>query len=494
MSFYTALERSGVRLVHTRHEAAAVHVADAVARLTDRPCPALVTAGPGFANTPGALYTALQAQSPVVLLAGAIEEALLGRPAFQAMDQVALSRDLGISARLVRASTALADLGWAFRGADRGVPSPRALHLCADVGRRTIPEPVRAIAMRARRRHADAASIRTTIDALRRARRPLIVGGPVLARGAGRALLRRSEEIGIPAVALESPRGLGDPGLGGVRDVLREADAIAFVGKPFDFAIGYGQAPSVAGNARLVRLAEGRSGPGSLAPSTHPTLALTALLDACDVDRQADGGWLARTRDLRDWRPAVPDAPSAGAIHPGRIGLVVERALRESDVLVADGGEFSQWVQAFVRRPERVLNGPAGAIGGALPFAIGARLARPDARIIAISGDGAVGFHLAEFETAARENLPFVLLVGNDRLWNAESVIQSRFGGPPLRSLDLSAARYDQAAIALGGYGERVETEPDLIPAIERALASGKPALVEVAILPVPAPSYAPTV
>ncbi len=492
MSLFTALERSGIRLVHTRHEAAAVHIADAMARLADRPCPALVTAGPGFANTPGALYTALQAQSPVVILAGAIEEELLGRPAFQAMDQVGLSRDLGIPARLVRASTALADLGWAFRDADRGVPSPRALHLCADVGGRAIPAPNRAIAMRARRRAADAASIRTACDALRGARRPLLIGGPVLARGDGRALQRRCEETGIPAVALESPRGLGDPAMGGLREVLREADAVVLVGKPLDFAIGYGQPPAVAADARLVRLAEGRSGPGSLAPSAHPTAALAALLAACGDGRRADGGWLARTRDLRDWRPAVPGALSAGAIHPGRVGLIVERALGASDILVADGGEFSQWVQAFVRHPDRVLNGPAGAIGGALPFAIGARMARPDARIIAISGDGALGFHLAEFETAAREDLPFVLIVGNDRLWNAESVIQSRLGGPPLRTLDLSAARYDQAAIALGGYGERVETEQDLMPAIERALASRKPALIDVAIQPVPAPSYAP--
>jgi acetolactate synthase-1/2/3 large subunit len=140
-----------------------------------------------------------------------------------------------------------------------------------------------------------------------------------------------------------------------------------------------------------------------------------------------------------------------------------------------------------VRR--RMINGVAGSIGGSLSFANAARLAEPNAPIFAVLGDGTIGFHLSEFETAVRRKLPFVAVLGNDALWNAESQIQLReYGRERMHSCGLTPARYDLVVAALGGHGELVEHAADLPGAIDRALASGKPACVNIMIESIAAP------
>jgi acetolactate synthase-1/2/3 large subunit len=140
-----------------------------------------------------------------------------------------------------------------------------------------------------------------------------------------------------------------------------------------------------------------------------------------------------------------------------------------------------------VRR--RIINGVAGSIGGSLSFANAARFAEPKAPVFAVLGDGTIGFHIAEFETAVRRNLPFVAILGNDALWNAESQIQLReYGRDRMHGCDLTPARYDLVVAAFGGHGELVARAEDLPGAIERALASGKPACINITIEPTAAP------
>jgi acetolactate synthase-1/2/3 large subunit len=161
-------------------------------------------------------------------------------------------------------------------------------------------------------------------------------------------------------------------------------------------------------------------------------------------------------------------------------------------VLVADGGEFGQWAQACTSAPTRLINGPGGSIGSAIPFALTARLARPDATVVAMLGDGTFGFHLAEVDTAARARLPFLAVIGNDACWNAEHQIQLRtYGRDRAHGCELLPTRYDQAVTALGGHGEHVVRATDLAAALERALGSQRPACVNVMIERAPAPTVA---
>ena len=156
------------------------------------------------------------------------------------------------------------------------------------------------------------------------------------------------------------------------------------------------------------------------------------------------------------------------------------------------GGSSGQWARARLRPapPRDLVNEPSGAIGYAVPFAIAARLARPQATVVALAGDGALGFHALELETAGRCGAPVLVVVGNDAAWGTERHLQLRRYGPGRDvATALSAARYSAVVAGLGGHGEHVEEGAGLRPALERALAAvaaGRPALVDVRLRSVP--------
>jgi acetolactate synthase-1/2/3 large subunit len=186
------------------------------------------------------------------------------------------------------------------------------------------------------------------------------------------------------------------------------------------------------------------------------------------------------------------ESVSQGPVHPIEVGRAVQKLLdAPGSVLVADGGEFGQWAQATLAASHRVINGPAGSIGAALPFAAAAKLAHPDSSVIAMLGDGTFGFHAAELDTAARHSLAYIAVVGNDACWNAERQIQVRAYGPGrARGCELLPTRYDQVAEGFGAHGERVARASELSPALERASRAGRVACVDVAIESVAAPVY----
>src|SRR6185503_759218 len=182
-----------------------------------------------------------------------------------------------------------------------------------------------------------------------------------------------------------------------------------------------------------------------------------------------------------------------GPVHPVEVGRAVQRLIAQAAdaVFVSDGGEFGQWAQACVHASTRIINGQGGSIGSAIPFAIAAQLARPDSTVIATTGDGACGFHLLELETAIRAGVAPVIVVGNDACWNAEHQIQLRaYGKARAHSTELAPTRYDQVATALGAHGELVTRAADLPGALARAAASGKPALVNVMVQRLAAPTF----
>ena len=163
-------------------------------------------------------------------------------------------------------------------------------------------------------------------------------------------------------------------------------------------------------------------------------------------------------------------------------------------VFISDGGEIGQWAQACLSAPNRIINGVAGSIGGALPFAVAARIAKPDAPVVAVMGDGTFGFHPSEIDTAVRYGLPFVCVIGNDARWNAEYQIQLReYGRDRLHSCELLPTRYDRVATAFGGYGELVTSATEVGPAVQRAMMSGLPACINISIEGLAAPSFDPS-
>ena len=511
MPVYDAAIEARLSIVHVRHEGAAVHMADAWGRLTGEPGVALLTGGPGHANGVGALYTALAAESPVVLLSGHAPLAELGRGAFQEMRQADLAAPVTKDSWTAGSAATLGvEIERALRIARSGRPGPVHVSLPFDV----LEARVDANAIASSQPVAPAVqrldeSVGDTVHAeLKRAHRPLVLVGPVMANGAGRAARERlAAATGVPVVCMESPRGINDPSLGAFADVLHEADLVVLLGKQPDFTLRFGAPPAVAADCRFIVIdpepAALQRAMKTLAPAARVLLSAVADPFAAAQDLAAKGRAVGSQQWAEDVQSAIRFRPaewktlvsrSEGPLHPVEVGRAVQQILDRSRdaVLVADGGEFGQWAQACTSAPTRLINGPGGSIGSAIPFALAARLARPDATVVAMLGDGTFGFHLAEVDTAARARLPFLAVIGNDACWNAEHQIQLRtYGRDRAHGCELLPTRYDQAVTALGGHGEHVVRATDLAAALERALGSQRPACVNVMIERAPAPTVA---
>jgi acetolactate synthase-1/2/3 large subunit len=336
---------------------------------------------------------------------------------------------------------------------------------------------------------------------LAEAKRPVILAGAGMGRG-GRwlAVQRLARSVAAPALPSESPRGLNDPWLHAANACLANADLVLLLGKALDFSLRYGRPPGFATDCRFVQVT------AEAAPA-NARATLTVVADPATVAEQlasgarglarAETGWAEEVSRVRAatppaWR-ALRESPRV-PMHPLVVCAALQPIVDGGAVLVVDGGEFGQWVQAGVDAPLRLINGPSGSIGSAIPMAIAARLAHPDRPVIAALGDGTFGFHAFELDTALRYALPIVAVVGNDARWNAEHQLQlQHYGAERAVACSLLPTRYDRVAEALGGHGEHVDRPDQLGPALARAIASGKPAVVNVMIDGIAAPAFAGT-
>ena len=484
MPVFDAALDAGLELLHTRHEAACVHMADAWSRITGEVGVAMVTGGPGHANAISALYTARMADAAVVLVSGHAPRAELGMGAFQEMAQAQIAAPLVKASWVCGSAEAVAaDMAKAMAIARSGPPGPVHLsvpvdHLEAKVGTVALPE----AEFRAGDATIDGAWLEGAAAKLREARKPLILCGPAAGTKRGRAKLAALEEaLGIPAIAMESPRGIADPSLGRFATILREADRVLLLGKRRDFTLKFGRG-----------LAADFLEPENSAKYDY-LKAIDALVEDAAGARPAKSGWLGEVRAAIAYRPSEWDTLKMSPMHPVQALRPLQQLLdsHPQSVFVSDGGEFGQWAQACLDAPHRVINGAAGAIGVALPFALAARVAQPEAPVIAASGDGSIGFHIAEFDTAVRYRLPFVAVIGNDARWNAEYQIQLRsYGNERAKGCELLPTRYDRVAAAFGGFGEHVDDAAQVLAAARRARESRLPACVDISITGFPAPVY----
>ncbi|HKZ06277.1 MAG TPA: thiamine pyrophosphate-binding protein [Methylomirabilota bacterium] len=504
LSVYDATIGRPLPIYHTRHEAGAVHMADAWGRLTETPGVALVTAGPGHLNAVSALYGALMSESPVVLLSGHAPKGQAGRGAFQEMDQVGAARPVTKAAwRVEEAARMGEEMERALALATAGRPGPVHLSLPGDLLDARVPDGVPPPTPPAHTPIVspvrDAALARILAD-LQAARRPLIVVGPAMARSARRAAVAAlSHATGIPVLPVESPRGLNDPWLHLAASVFAQADVVLLLGKRLDYTLRFGDPGVFAPDRRVIQIdweASALAGDARTHASMvdDPARVAARLAELAAGETWKHAAWGDEVRAARDTVPAPWAALRGGTarpIHPLRVCAALQPFLDRGAILVADGGEFGQWIQAGCEAGTRLINGPSGSIGSAIPMALGAKSAHPDRLVIAALGDGTFGFHAFELDTAARHGLPILAVVGNDARWNAEHQLQlQHYGAERTVGCELAPLRYDQVAAALGAHGEHVESPGDLDAALARAVASGRPAVINVMIDGVPAPTY----
>ena len=472
MTVFDAAVDTELSLVHVRHEAAAVHMADAWGRLTGEPGIALVTGGPGHANAVSALYTALAAESPLVLISGHAPLDEVGKGAFQEMRQAEVAAPLCKASWTTQSVEVLAgDIARAWREARSGTPGPVHLSVPNDVLDALVDSAVPGSSeFEVRDPAIDKGAAARVHEALASAKRPLVIAGPAMMR---KGVDRLEDAIGVPVIGMQSPRGMSDPSLGRGAEALRKADLVVLAGKRLDFSLNFGKA--LATGCRVIE-----AGPD-----------IMGLIKAKPV---AANAWRDEARAALRYRPPEwqhARSKDGGPVHPMEVCRAAQKLLDAPDaVVVCDGGEFGQWAQATLSAPRRLIAGPGGAIGASVPFAAAAKLAFPHAPVLAVLGDGTFGFHMAEIDTAVRYGLNYIAVIGNDAMWNAEYQIQVReYGAERARGCELLPTRYGAVAAAMGAYGEDVLHVRDLQPALARATQAGRPACINVMIERLAAPN-----
>jgi acetolactate synthase-1/2/3 large subunit len=523
---FVAAPRHGIRIVDVRHESAAVHMADGYARTSGRIGVSVVTGGPGHTNSITGIATAAAAGSPVIAISGSYEPEQRGKLAFQEMDQAAIVQPLAKSSRLLTRPEELDEaIGAACSTALSGRPGPAHLSiplslLSRQAGEARAPEPRNGGARGPQRERApsrdagaaaapgpspDPAVVADLVRRLRAAERPvLIVGSGGFWAGAQHELQRFVETTQTPCFTIDLARGLladahalcfgyADPVLNAAARAFVEADFILLVGKRLDFRLGFGSPRVFAPSATLAQvdvLASEfeRNRPAQIRILADARQALEALASEAGP-RWPEKPWVRHLRALRSsweesWREG--EASDASPVHPLRICKEARALLDDRTVIVFDGGDWPQWPRMSLQasRPGHWIRlGALGTVGAGLPLALGAQAARPEERVILFIGDGGMGFHPAELHTAVRHRLNLVIVVGNDQGWGMEREIQAAlYGAEAVNGCELGAVRYSEIARAFGAHGEEVARAADIRPALERAFAAGRPALVDIAL------------
>jgi len=509
-SVFMAARERGFCVTDMRHEQAAVQAADGWARTTGQPGVAIVTAGPGVADAVSGVVNAHVDAIPLLLIGGASPADEDERLTLAAgYDQVALMAPVTKWAHRIPKVERVPDLvAQALRIATSGRPGPVYLEIPIDVAfakmdeKRVVwPKQIRPEA----RPGPAAEAVGTAIEWLHAAERPVILlGGGAWFSGVGSHLVDFAERTRIPVFSNSRAHGMipADHPLCG-RNIINLAlidrsnpggpDAVLILGARLGLFTGGPGGRLLPKSARLIQV---DIEPEEIGRNRNVDLGISAdcgetlrALDAAARERSwpERSDWVAATRRASQAHRALFGQVLTQAktpIHPYLLVDAIVRTAGRDAIVVADGGETSSWMEMagqVYRGGHWLSHGYLAHLGTGMPFAIAAQQAHPDKRVICVVGDGAVGFNFAEFDTMVRHQLPVIVVVNNDQQWGMSAHGQDLIYGHGHRvATDLGVTRYDLAAAGFGCHAEHVVEPGDLLPALQRALATGKPACVNV--------------
>lgn len=503
----SAAGKRGLDIVDFRHESGVTHAADAVGRLRRKPIVSLVTGGPGHTNSLTGLATAYQACSPLIAVSGAPSTALAGRQVFQVIDQV------GMAAPVCKWAAAPASaaqipyyLGRAYQEATTGRMGP--VHLTipvnlfeAEAAGAVLPMQTPVAVPEAA---PSSAEVERALATLRAAKKPVVIAGSgVWWADAGAELKEFLRKTSLPLYTVTMARGVvpdshrlcfgyADGALNkAIHKAFREADVVLVLGKRIDYRLAMGGRRLFAPEAKFIQvdlhgpeLGNARPIEQGICANLKPTLRMMNE-SIGKTPWPANNAWL---RALRSYRTAWTKELAAIAtdrsspIHPAAFFAELREALPDNNFYAWDGGDFIHWGRATLaaeRAGTWLRLGPLGTIGSALPNSIALQREFPDEPVVMITGDGSLGFYLAELDTLVRHKLPVVIIVGNDAGWGLERELQGELCGSTV-ACELRATRYDLIMQGFGGRGENIETLSQVGPAVKRAFASRQPYLLNV--------------
>ena len=490
----------GIRAIDTRHEQAAALAAHAWTRVTRRPGVCMGCSGPGATNLLTGVANAFTDAAPLVAIGGSSPRVFLGMEAFQEIDQVAVFRPVTKWAERIYDARRIPDVvATAFRQATTGRPGPVYLDLPGDVLGEKVEEEsiVYPAAWRpAPRTLGDPGAIREAIALLAKAERPVVIAGSGVWWSDGAAALQGFvEATGIPFYTTPISRGLipEDHALAFLNarsKAFTEADVVLAVGTRFNWVVQFGRPPRFAADLKVIhvdinptQLGHNRAVDVPIAGDARAVLEQLRAEAEGKIDPRRFAAWTGKLRTLDAEKSAEMDkAMSADTmpIHPLRLCKEVRYFLRRDAILIVDGQEIlnygRQAIPTFVPG-HRLNSGAFGCMGVGLPFAVGAKVAKPDTQVVVLHGDGSYGLNAMEIDTAVRHKIPVLVVISNNGGWTANAPWARPLPKP---GRNLGHTRYDKVAQDLGAHGEFVEKPHEIRPALERAWASGKPAVVNV--------------
>jgi len=505
-------DEPAIALVATRHESGAAFMAEAVGKLTGTPALCMGTRGVGSANMAIALHTAYQDSTPLIALIGQVETPHRSKEAFQEVELAPFfAHIVKWTVEVERTDRLPALIHEAIRRAIGGRPGPVLLAVPTDVLNAECdftPDHFRvpAIAPRPAPTASDAAH---AVDLLLTAERPVIlVGGGLLRAGATDDLVRFAEETSIPVIAgfrryhafpNNHPLFLGSMGLGApscVRERLRAADVLLALGTRLsEFTTGAYTIPAPQTQVIHIDIDAGVVGVNNsitLGIVSDAKEALSAMHSALtkhpDPKRDARRAAAARDRAIFEAATTIPETTQSfvlrpqSSVDPTTIMADLARLLPPEAVITGDAGNFWGWFGRYHRfsLPGAFLGPTSGAMGYAMPAAVGAALARPGVPILAVAGDGGFLMTGNELETAVRCNLPVIALVFNNCSYGTIRMHQEREFPGRVSATTLGPVDFARFAASLGAHGTRIINSRDFAPALEHALALKRPALIEV--------------
>ncbi len=505
------LAAHGIKLIHMRHEQAAAHAADGWARTTGLPGVCCVTAGCGLTNAVTGLCVAGLTNSAVVCLSGQHPTFEDGMGSFQEAYGSEICRTFAkYTRRAVDPERIMVDLRLAFREAMSPPQGVSLVEFPTNVLYQSLDQESQLTGARVYqpdeiRSQADPRSIDRVVELLAAAERPLLVGGDgIFWSGAGEELCELARRTHTPVYTRRSAQG-----------ALPEDDPLAVRGawkKPFTgradlvIAVGFrcwsgekfGQPPTWSDKASYVQIdaTAARSGfnvPAGVALLGDPKLVLRQIIDRvrerqADFEKKMNSQWLqevseARTAFARMIAEREQEVHDARPIHPDRLTRDLVSVLDKNATVVVDSftlsGYLSQWFTSKFAG-QIVDAGPLAPVGHGIGMAIGVQLGAPSRQVVTVIGDGGIGIGGFDLETAARYKLPIVAVLWNNSSWGPGFDQMPMLKGRTEPFAMLPDIRYDRIFTELGCHGENVREPDEFIPALERALESGKPAVVNV--------------
>jgi acetolactate synthase I/II/III large subunit len=492
-SIFDGCKAEGIEVIDFRHEQSAAFAAIGWAKATREPGVCALTAGCGVTNGMSAIASAQADGVPLVALGGRAPEMRWGSGSLQEIDH------LPFVSPLVKAASTVKDPGEIAAVTGEAIDAAQT----PPFGPTFVDYPMDVVFMESDAKVPDSApepvqlpgSTDAAAKLLAEAERPAIMAGSNLYWARAEFELRElAEALGIPVFLNGLGRGCLPPdhelyfsrarGAG-----LKGCDVALVIGVPLDFRLGFGS--SISEDATLIQL---DFAPSRLEKTRAPDLelagdigmALTAIRDAAAGDSTRTASWVEELRQIEtekrgDEQEMLDDDRSP--LHPMRIYSELGEFLDRDAIVIGDGGDFVSFAGRVWEtwEPGTWMDpGPYGCLGAGPGQAIGAKIAHPERQVCLLLGDGAFGFSGMEFDTMVRHNLPIVAVMGNNGIWALEHHPMKFLYGYSLAAELRPETRYDEVVSALGGHGELVRSPDELEPALERAFASGKPALVNV--------------